>query len=209
MIQSNASAWVYTPPGYGASDRRYPVVYFFHGYWAGLTHGGTGSLGGRHFQKLVDQLFRDPTVNPAIVVLVDAWTSLGGSQYLNSPGTGRYLDYLAEDVVSAVDSRYRTIADRDHRALSGKSSGGYGAMVATMLRPDVFGAFATHAGDCAFEMSYFMDIAGAARSTSRSLRLFVRALLRGLSVTTSSFPRPDRAGSSPDQHLRDGCLLLG
>jgi S-formylglutathione hydrolase FrmB len=113
---------------------------------------------------LIDQLFSDPAVSPALVVLVDGWTSLGGSQYLNSPATGRYLDYLSEDIVTAVDARYRTIADRDHRALAGKSSGGYGAMVATMLRPDIFGAFATHSGDCAFEMSYFADIAGAARA---------------------------------------------
>ena len=97
------AAWVYTPPGYEASDRRYPVVYFFTDTWAGLTHGGTGSLGVRHFQSSWTSFFAIPTVNPAIVVLVDAWTSLGGSQYLNSPGTGRYLDYLAEDVVSAVD----------------------------------------------------------------------------------------------------------
>lgn len=158
------AAWVYTPPGYEASDRRYPVVYFLHGYLGRVDTWWNWKPWRPAFPELVDQLFRDPTVSPAIVVLVDAWTSLGGSQYLNSPGTGRYLDYLAEDVVSAVDSRYRTIADRDHRALSGKSSGGYGAMVATMLRPDVFGAFATHAGDCAFEMSYFMDIAGAARA---------------------------------------------
>jgi hypothetical protein len=156
--------WVYTPPGYADSDRRYPVIYFLHGYlgrvdeywnWAGWRPG---------FPRAIDDLFSDPSAEPAIVVLLDAWTRIGGSQYLNSPAIGQYLDYLAEDVVGTVDARYRTIADRDHRALSGKSSGGYGAMAATMLRPDVFGAFASHSGDCGFEYGYLFDAAAAARA---------------------------------------------
>jgi S-formylglutathione hydrolase FrmB len=156
--------WVYTPPGYDESDRRYPAIYFLHGY-LGRVDGLWNWVG---FQpsvpQLIDELFADPAVDPAIVVLVDAWTKIGGSQYLNSPATGRYLDYLAEDVVAEVDRRYRTLADRDHRALSGKSSGGYGAMVATMLRPDVFGAFASHSGDCGFEQCYLFDVSACARA---------------------------------------------
>lgn len=53
-----------------------------------------------------------------------------------------------------VDAHYRTIPDRDHRAIAGKSTGGYAAMVTPMLRPDVFGALAAHAGDALFETSY-------------------------------------------------------
>ena len=156
--------WVYTPPGYASGDQSYPTIYFLHGYlgrvdehwnWAGWRPG---------FPRLIDRLFSDPAVKPAIVVLVDAWTAIGGSQYLNSPATGRYLDYLCDDVVPAVDSRYHTLADRDHRAVTGKSSGGYGAMVSAMLRPDVFGGFATHSGDCGFEFCYLHDVAGAARA---------------------------------------------
>jgi S-formylglutathione hydrolase FrmB len=90
----------------------------------------------------------------AVVVFVDAWTSLGGSQFLNSSSTGRYLDYLCDEVVPFVDGRYNTHPAREHRGLSGKSSGGYGAMVVPMLRPDVFGALASHAGDALFEACY-------------------------------------------------------
>ncbi len=90
---------------------------------------------------------------PAIVVMVDAWTSRGGSQYLNSSSTGRYQDYLCDEIVPFIDAHYPTIADRDHRGLAGKSSGGYGAMVVPMMRPDVFGALASHAGDALFECS--------------------------------------------------------
>jgi hypothetical protein len=158
------SLWVYTPPGYEDTDRRYPTIYFLHGYLSRVD----GFWNWVGFQpsvpQLIDELFADPAVDPAIVVLVDAWTKIGGSQYLNSPATGRYLDYLAEDVVAAVDARYRTIPDRNHRALAGKSSGGYGAMVATMLRPDVFGAFASHSGDCGFEQCYLFDVSACARA---------------------------------------------
>jgi S-formylglutathione hydrolase FrmB len=101
---------------------------------------------------------------PAIVVLVDCWTSVGGSQYLNSPGTGRYLDYLCNEVVGYVDERFRTLARRESRAIQGKSSGGYGAMVVPMLRPDVFSALASHAGDALFEACYVKGFADVARA---------------------------------------------
>ena len=52
------------------------------------------------------------------------------------------------------DGQYRTIAERGHRAVLGKSSGGFGALVAAMLRPDVFGACASHAGDAFYEVAY-------------------------------------------------------
>jgi S-formylglutathione hydrolase FrmB len=91
---------------------------------------------------------------PAIIVFADASTSWGGSQFLNSTSTGRYLDYLCDEVVPFVDARYPTLSAREHRGVSGKSSGGYGAMVVSMLRPEVFGALASHAGDALFECCY-------------------------------------------------------
>jgi hypothetical protein len=101
-----------------------------------------------------------------VVVWVDCWTSLGGSQFLDSPGTGNYLTYLCDEIVPFVDEHYRTIADREHRGIQGKSSGGYGAMVAPMLRPDVWGGLATHAGDALFEVCYLPEF----RESVRALR---------------------------------------
>ncbi len=63
-----------------------------------------------------------------------------------------------------VDARYATLAARDHRGVSGKSSGGYGAMVISMLRPEVFGALASHAGDALFESCYQPLFPAAARA---------------------------------------------
>jgi S-formylglutathione hydrolase FrmB len=154
--------YVYLPPGYDDTDRRYPVVYVIQGY--------TGHVGmwfnrmpfRRPFPELADEVFARGDTPPAIVVYVDAWTALGGSQFLDSPATGRYHSYLCEEVVPWVDARYRTLADRAHRAIAGKSSGGYGAMVTPMLRPDLFSALATHAGDALFEVCY-QDFSRVAR----------------------------------------------
>jgi S-formylglutathione hydrolase FrmB len=66
--------------------------------------------------------------------------------------------------VAFVDERYPTLPRRDHRGITGKSSGGYGAMVVPMLRPDVFGALASHAGDALFEHCYLPEFASAARA---------------------------------------------
>jgi S-formylglutathione hydrolase FrmB len=96
-------------------------------------------------------------------VFVDCWTSYGGSQFLNSIALGRYQDYLCDEAVPFIDERYPTLADRDSRGLSGKSSGGYGAMVVPMLRPDVFGALASHAGDALFEACYIPEFPIVAR----------------------------------------------
>jgi len=97
-------------------------------------------------------------MKPCIVALPDAITALGGSQYLNSRGTGRYADYFADEVVPRVDRSFRTLAEPAHRAVMGKSSGGYGALVHAMRRPDLFGAVASHSGDMYFEYGYLPDL---------------------------------------------------
>ncbi len=65
-----------------------------------------------------------------------------GSFYINSPYSGNYADYIASDVVAHVDRTYRTIADSGHRAISGVSMGGYGALHLGIKFPDVFGMVA-------------------------------------------------------------------
>jgi len=102
----------------------------------------------------LDAMFSAEESPPALIVFVDASTSWGGSQFLNSSSTGRYLDYLCDEVVPFIDARYPTLSGREHRGVSGKSSGGYGAMALSMLRPELFGALASHAGDALFECCY-------------------------------------------------------
>lgn len=100
----------------------------------------------------------------AVVVLVDAFTAVGGSQYLDSPAIGDYHTYLCDELVPFVDERFPTLPERRHRGIQGKSSGGYGAMITPLLRPDLFGGLATHAGDALFELCYARDFPAAARA---------------------------------------------
>jgi enterochelin esterase family protein len=93
----------------------------------------------------------------AIIVMPDGFTRYGGSQYLNSSATGRYEDHLVREVVPWVDRRYRTIPRPEARAIAGKSSGGYGALVQAMRHPDVWAAVACHSGDMYFPYCYLPD----------------------------------------------------
>ncbi len=159
--------WVYVPPGYEEEpDRRYPSVYMIQGLTGQLDMWRNRVPFRRSFPELADEGIASGDIPPVIVVWVDCWTSLGGSQFLDSPGTGRYLTYLCDEIVPWVDARYRTAPDREHRGIAGKSSGGYGAMVVPMLREDLWGGLATHAGDALFEACYqptFRDSARALR----------------------------------------------
>ena len=161
---SSRPLWVYLPPGYDADpERRYPSVYVIQGYTGSLEMWWNRSPFRTPYPEAVDELFASGAAPPCIVVYVDAWTSYGGSQYVDSVGTGRYHSYLCEDVIDFVDARYRSIPDAAHRGIQGKSSGGFGAMITPMLRPDRFGAFASHAGDTLYEACYLPDHPKAAR----------------------------------------------
>ena len=155
--------WVYLPPGYDGTDERYPSVYVIQGYTGHLSMWRNRAAFRQPYPETADALFARGHAPPCVVVFVDAWTAYGGSQYVDSAGTGRYHSYLCEEVVPWVDGRYRTIADRESRAITGKSSGGFGAMITPMLRPDLFGALASHAGDALYEYCYLPEFAAAVR----------------------------------------------
>ena len=157
--------WVYVPPGYDDEpDRWYPSVYVLQGY-GGFVSMWANRTGFRQpYLETADALFATAAAPPCVVVYVDAWTSYGGSQFVDSAGTGRYHTYLCEDVVPFVDERYRTVPDAAHRGVQGKSSGGFGALITPMLRPDLFGGLASHAGDSLYELCYIPEFAKAARA---------------------------------------------
>jgi hypothetical protein len=157
--------WVYLPPGYEREpDRRYPSIYEIQGLTGQLDMWRNRTAFRKNFPELLDEYVAAGEIPPCIVIFVDCWTSLGGSQFLDSPGTGRYHTYLCEEIVPWVDARYRTMPVREHRGIVGKSSGGYGAMVTPMLRPDLWGGLATHAGDALFEVCYLPEFRDSARA---------------------------------------------
>jgi hypothetical protein len=156
--------YVYRPPGVELDHPRpLPSVYVIQGYTGQLDMWARRDPFEPSMFERLDALFTTDGCPDAIVVFVDAWTSYGGSQFIDSTGTGPYQSYLCDEVVPFVDGRYPTAADRDRRGIAGKSSGGYGAMVVPMMRPEVFGALASHAGDALFEISYVPGFRESAR----------------------------------------------
>lgn len=155
--------WVYTPPGYLDTSDRYPSIYVLQGFTGQVTMWANRSPFRQPYPETADAVFA-AGAPPCIVVFVDAWTAYGGSQYVDSAGTGPYHSYLCDEVVRWVDSQYRTLPDRESRAITGKSSGGFGAMITPMLRPDLFGALASHSGDALYELCYLHDFGEAVRA---------------------------------------------
>ena len=150
--------WVWSPEG----DGPYPSVYVIQGMTGMVNAWFNTEPWSESYASRIEAMAPN-----AIVVLVDAFTAVGGSQFLDSPATGNYHTYLCEEIVPFVDGAYPTAAAREHRGIQGKSSGGYGAMITPLLRPDLFGGLATHAGDALFEVCYARDFAPAARALRR------------------------------------------
>jgi enterochelin esterase family protein len=149
---------VLVPKGAGPhAARRFPVIYFLSGY------GGSGrqALNWQPWVPSVperlDRLRAAGKIGDVIAVFPDAFTIYGGSQYLNSAATGRYEDMIVRDLVPWIEARYPALPGARHRAVAGKSSGGYGALVLGMRHPDVFSAVACHSGDMYFDYCYVAD----------------------------------------------------
>lgn len=158
---------VWLPPGYESGGERVPVVYFLAGFAGGGRLLLSESLWGETLPQRLERLTRAGAIRPLLVVMADCLTRLGGSQYINSPATGRYEDHLVQELVPFVDATFRTVAHRDGRALMGKSSGGYGATVLAMRHPDHFAAAVDHSGDKYFELCYKADIPAAVAALAR------------------------------------------
>jgi S-formylglutathione hydrolase FrmB len=141
------------------TSRRYPSVYVIQGMAGMVDAWFNVEPWTPSYPDRIDALAPE-----AVVVLVDAFTAVGGSQYVDSPAIGNYHTYLCDELVPYVDAHFPTLAAREHRGIQGKSSGGYGAMITPLIRPDLFGGLATHAGDALFEVCYARDFAPAARA---------------------------------------------
>lgn len=155
---------VYLPP---AADGPLPVVFLL----AGFTGRGHSMLETHPWKggvaRSFDRLVTSGQAEPAILVMPDAFTRLGGSQYVNSSAVGRYEDYLLE-LVEWVDSSYPTLAGR--RGVCGKSSGGFGALHLAMRHPGTFACAASLSGDCHFEFGYASDFLNGVRGLERYQR---------------------------------------
>ncbi len=138
---------VYTPPGYDADPKkRYPVLY--------LQHGGgedeTGWVRQGHVNFILDNLIAAGKARPMIVVMEKGYATRAGVP-AGPPVKGKFdfsvfEDVVLKDLIPLVDATYRTVPDRDHRAIAGLSMGAGQALRIGLGHLDTFSAVGAFSG---------------------------------------------------------------
>lgn len=182
---------VYLPPGYAGEDRRrYPVLWSLPAY----TSSGPAQVAwrnhGENLPQRLDRLISGRHMPPAIVVMPDSFTALGGNQFVDSPALGDYASHIVEELVPEIDRRYRTIAEPAARGVFGKSSGGFGGLHLVTRFPGVFGGVVSHAGDCGFDRVYQRDFVACCDELAawdRNIEAFVAGFWRARKPSGRAF----------------------
>ena len=142
---------VWTPPGWSANESL-PLLVDLTGYWgAGPNHTNWRPYG-ENVPERLDRLAHEGMAR-AVVAFPDCFTALYGNQYLNSAGSGRYADYICDEIVPTVEAKF-TCGGKDRRGVFGKSSGGYGAAWHGLNRSDFWDAISINSGDMGFDALY-------------------------------------------------------
>ncbi|MGB2568899.1 alpha/beta hydrolase-fold protein [Micromonospora citrea] len=132
---------VYLPKSYTRTvDKRFPVVYMLNGF-----NGSNIEWEARDMDAVLDRLVADNDLEESVVVFPD-----GQSGWYVDTSVGNYRSMIVKEIVPLVDREYRTIADREHRGLSGVSMGGHGAFTVGLSHPELFGSIASHMGALSF-----------------------------------------------------------
>ena len=137
ILRRDVNVCVALPADYTASaPTRYPTLYFLHGLFESET-----SWSERGGLQVLEDLLAQGEIGKFLVVLPDG----GKTFYVNSfDGHERYEDFFVQELVPAIDRKYRTIPHPAARGISGTSMGGYGALHLAMSHPDVFGSASAH-----------------------------------------------------------------
>jgi enterochelin esterase family protein len=146
--------WLYTPPGYDPEKGApLPLLWFIYGYSGAAARVFNDDPWNENIPQRLDRLINSGAMPPAACVVPDCFTRWGGSQFINSAGTGRYEDYLVEEIKPFIETKLPVKA----HAILGKSSGGYGSFWLAARHPEIWQAAADHSGDSYFELCYLPD----------------------------------------------------
>lgn len=128
---------IYTPPGYSTSSK-YPVLYLLHGIGGTETEWSDAGAPG----KILDNLLAEKKIVPMIVVMPNGRAQANdraeGNVFATAPAFGEFDKDLIGSIIPFVDSKYPTIADRNHRALAGLSMGGGQSLNFGLSNTDTF-----------------------------------------------------------------------
>jgi enterochelin esterase-like enzyme len=119
LLKQTRNLWIYTPPGYSDGNQKYPVVYLLHG--SGDLEGGWVEEGRANF--ILDNLLEAGKAKPMIVVMPRGHV-MADSQIDREKNNDVLQQVLYTEIVPYVDSHYRTLTDRNSRAIMGLSMGG-------------------------------------------------------------------------------------
>jgi len=155
---------IYLPPSYDEGDKLYPVIYYLHAYSDSYTAWSFS------IKSVIDTLIQQSKVQDMIIVMPDGTNKYGGSWYSNSSVAGNYEDYITKDLIEFIDSKYRTLPQRESRAIGGGSMGGYGAMKLAMKHPEAYCAVVSHSG--LLSINHWKDIV---RANPQSMQSFAIA----------------------------------
>jgi enterochelin esterase family protein len=136
--------WIYTPPEYGKTTRRYPVLYLLHG--SNDTAAGWTMAGNANF--VLDNLLAEQKAAPMIVVMPFGHATPFG---VPTPPGGKsndalFEEYVLQDVIPTVQARYRVAPGRQNRAIAGLSMGGGQSLRIGLGHLDLFSAVASFSG---------------------------------------------------------------
>jgi enterochelin esterase-like enzyme len=163
-LHGEGSFLVYLPPGFAATNRRYPVIYLLHG--TDQTDSSFLHIG---VQSTLDRLIARREIPPTIAVMIQGGP--GTNNWLNDGERG-YESYVLE-VQQLIDRALPTIAARDGRAIAGYSMGGFGAMHLALAHPRTFGVAESWLG-------FFNGLDGLVRADRPELHhLGLRAFVYG------------------------------
>ena len=143
---------IYIPEHYDSTNAkvRYPVIYFLHG-------GGGDHTSYKQIVPILDSLISNQIIDPLILVKPDgSCRPYLGSQYMNSFLYGNFEDYIVEDLIKYIDSKYNTKSIPKFRCIMGHSMGGEGAIRAALKHPNLFSGVASHGGVLSIEFIQFL-----------------------------------------------------
>lgn len=163
-------ALVYLPDGYYESDRRYKVLYLMHGGGGNeeeFMYCQSRSLALKH---ILDHMIKNGDIEPIIVVTPSFYYSDSQSALHDIKEAGVltkfYHNEFRNDLLPLIDSKYRTIADRDHRAFGGFSMGGETTWEVFLNALDLVKNYMPLSGDC-----WIVEEKGGATYPEKTARL--------------------------------------
>ncbi|MCW2395741.1 MULTISPECIES: alpha/beta hydrolase [unclassified Sphingobium] len=213
---------IYLPPSYAKNPKRhYPVIYFLHGYNGADTQ-YFRDPGPRYATTAVEEAFSSGAAQEMIIVIPNCMNGYGGCMYSNSPVTGNWEDFIADDLVAYVDQHYRTLAKRESRGIAGQSMGGYGTLRIAMKRPDVFSSMWAMAPCClnqgypasnpvgqqtAIEAIKTMDDLRAHQAKVKASGRSDHVVLVAFATAAAWSPNPDKPPFYFDLPVKDGAIV--